>query len=88
MILSIVDFQLDAQEAVDAGRMDHEWMPDILRIEERGISKRALKILRAMGHNVRTTARLGDAHSIMVDPVRGVFIGAADKRSNGSAVGY
>jgi gamma-glutamyltranspeptidase/glutathione hydrolase len=59
-----------------------------LRIEGLGVSKRGLKALRAMGHEVRTIGRQGDAHSILVDPETGIYIGAADKRSNGSAVGY
>ena len=88
VIISVIDFKMDIQAAVDAGRMDHEWMPDLLRIEGLGVSKRGLKALRAMGHEVRTIGRQGDAHSILVDPETGIYIGAADKRSNGSAVGY
>lgn len=88
VIVSVIDYKMDVREAVDAGRMDHQWMPDILRIEEFCVSRRTLKRLKAMGHDVRTTRAQGDAHSIMIEAETGLYIGAADKRSNGSAAGY
>jgi len=88
VIISVIDFDMNIQDAVAAGRMDHEWMPDRLSIEEFCVSKRGLKVLRAMGHDVRTIGRQGDAHSILVDNETGIYFGAADKRSNGSAIGY
>jgi gamma-glutamyltranspeptidase/glutathione hydrolase len=88
VILNVIDFKMGIQDAVDAARMDHEWMPDVLRIEEHALSSRLLKSLEALGHNVRKIRRQGDAHSILVDPKTGAYIGAADKRSKGSAMGY
>ena len=79
---------MNIQEAVAAARMDHEWMPDRLSIEEFIVSKKLQRSLESLGHSLRKISRQGDAHSILIDPKSGLYIGAADKRSNGSAIGY
>jgi gamma-glutamyltranspeptidase/glutathione hydrolase len=43
--------------------------------------------LRARGHQV-AGSRQGDAHSIVVDPKTGKFMGAADRRLDGASLGY
>jgi gamma-glutamyltranspeptidase/glutathione hydrolase len=88
VVINVIDFDMSIQAAVDGVRMDHEWMPDILRIEEKGISEDVIEALKSMGHTVRTRRRQGDAHSIFIDPRTGIYFGAADKRSSGSAIGY
>ncbi|MFX0198275.1 MAG: gamma-glutamyltransferase, partial [Candidatus Hodarchaeota archaeon] len=76
------------QEAVDGYRINHEWMPDILRMEKEGIPAEVIESLESMGHKIETTRSLGDAHSIWIDPRTGIYYGGADKRSSGSAIGY
>jgi len=91
VIINFLDFKMDIQKAVDAARMDHEWMPDVLNVERKGIPDDVIHALRAMGHTFRKSSRLwqqGDAHSIYVDPQTGLYYGAADRRSEGAAVGY
>jgi gamma-glutamyltranspeptidase/glutathione hydrolase len=90
VIINVIDFNMPIQDAVDASRMDHEWMPDRLRLEREGLPKEAIESLRAMGHTIRSSRswEQGDAHSILIDPKTGLYYGAADKRSGGSAVGY
>jgi gamma-glutamyltranspeptidase/glutathione hydrolase len=88
VIINVLDYNMEIQDAVDACRIDHEWMPDILKIERNKISKKIIDALKAMGHNVREIGGLGDAHSIWIDPKTGEYHGAADKRSKGTAAGY
>jgi gamma-glutamyltranspeptidase/glutathione hydrolase len=88
VIINVLDFKMSIQDAVNACRIDHEWMPDILRVEKDKIPKMIIDALKAMGHDVRESRGLGDAHSIWIDPKTGVYHGAADKRSEGTAVGY
>ncbi|MBN1222872.1 MAG: gamma-glutamyltransferase, partial [Candidatus Aminicenantes bacterium] len=91
VLLNVIDFKMPIQEAVDAARMDHEWMPDILNIERSGVGEKKIEALIAMGHTFEKKGALwrqGDAHTILVDPKSGIFYGAADKRTNGVAVGY
>ena len=90
VIINVIDFNMQIQDAVDAPRMDHEWMPDVLRLERRGIPEELIESLIAKGHKIKTSSpwRQGDAHSILIDPKTGLYFGAADRRSRGSAIGY
>jgi gamma-glutamyltranspeptidase/glutathione hydrolase len=88
VIINVIDFKMNIQEAVDGNRINHEWMPDILRMEEQGIPEEVIESLESMGHKIETIRRLGDAHSIWIDPRTGIYHGAADKRSSGSAKVY
>jgi gamma-glutamyltranspeptidase/glutathione hydrolase len=90
VVINVIDFDMPIQDAVNASRMDHEWMPDSLRLEREGVAEESIESLRAMGHPIRESSRWrqGDAHSILIDPKTGLYYGAADKRSRGSAIGY
>jgi len=89
VIINVIDFDMPIQDAVDAPRMDHEWMPDLLRIEREGIAQELIESLQAMGHPISAQPwRQGDAHSILIDPQTGRYYGAADRRSEGIALGY
>lgn len=80
LILNIVDFDHGIQEAVNAPRIHHQWLPGSVRIEQPGATDDILATLRAMGHEVTTGRGQGRAHSIMVDPDTGDRLGAADPR--------
>jgi gamma-glutamyltranspeptidase/glutathione hydrolase len=86
VIVNVIDFNMPIQDAIDAPRMDHEWMPDLLKLEKESITEELIESLKAMGHTIK--GRQGDAHSILIDPRTGLYYGAADKRSRGSAIGY
>jgi gamma-glutamyltranspeptidase len=61
--------------------MDHEWMPDRVRIERAGAAPALLEKLTAMGHvNVAEGGVQGDANSIAIDAA-GTAWGANDRRS-------
>jgi gamma-glutamyltranspeptidase/glutathione hydrolase len=90
VIINVIDFGMPIQDAVDAPRMDHEWMPDLLRMERQDIPTDLIESLKLMGHSLRDSSswRQGDAHSIFIHPETGLIYGAADKRSDGVAIGY
>jgi gamma-glutamyltranspeptidase/glutathione hydrolase len=87
IVVSVIDFDMGIQDAVDAPRLHHQWFPDEVRFEGVATYPTTVTGLKAMGHNVLST-RQGDAHSIWVDPHSGAYIGAADKRLSGKASGY
>jgi gamma-glutamyltranspeptidase/glutathione hydrolase len=80
VVLGIVDFGFDAQAAVNAPRLHHQWLPDRLTIEQDGVSEEVAKALDAMGHTVRVSGRQGAVHAIMIDPRTGDRVGAPDPR--------
>ena len=88
ILLNVVDYGLNIQEAVDAPRIHHQWMPDELVLEEQGIPVDVEVNLRRRGHRIRFRSTIGDAHCILIDPETGMLQGAADPRRGGEAVGW
>lgn len=88
VVLNVIDFHMNIQEAVNAPRLHHQWLPDGIRIEQNGISDATVADLEARGHSVTVRGGQGLAHSIMIDPETGDRLGAADPRNSDSgAVG-
>ncbi len=83
---NLVDFGMDAQEAIDAPRAFAEG--DILKVE-RGYSDAVRQDLSDLGHQVVVPdGPLGGAQSIQIDTENGILIGASDPRKDGCAIGY
>ena len=87
ILMGVVDYGLDIQEAVNAPRYHHQWMPDAILMEDR-ISPDTVGLLESRGHKIRTQHFWGDGECIMIDPKSGERLGASDGRNNGKAVGY
>ena len=88
LVMNVVDFGLDAQEAVDASRIHHQWLPDILAYERNGMVRDVQGALKSRGHALEERRAIGDAHIIVVDDKSGLRLGGADPRRGGHAVGY
>ena len=80
-ILNVVDHDMNAQAAVDAGRIHHQWLPDRITYERRMFSPDTLNILTWLGHELRERNNQGNAHVIVVNPEDGVLEGGIDRRS-------
>jgi gamma-glutamyltranspeptidase/glutathione hydrolase len=87
IIMNVIDHGMNIQEAANAPRVHHQWLPDQLHVEE-GLSPDTLRLLREMEHTVVAGETLGAASSILVDPETGLRTGAFDPRRGGMAVGY
>ena len=87
ILIGVVDFSLDIQEAVNAPRFHHQWLPDEIFVEDR-LSPDTMNVLRSKGHKLKVEHFWGDGECIMIDPKTGERLGASDGRNNGKAVGY
>jgi len=87
VLIDVVDFSLDIQEAVNAPRFHHQWLPDQILVEDR-LSPDTMNLLRSKGHKLENRQFWGGSECIMVDPKTGERLGASDGRNNGKAVGY
>ena len=87
VLMGVVDYGLDIQEAVNASRFHHQWLPDELMLEDR-FSPDTVRLLEAKGHKIKRERFWGDAECIMVDLKTGERLGASDGRNNGKAVGF
>jgi gamma-glutamyltranspeptidase/glutathione hydrolase len=81
VLTGILDFGLDAQEAVSAPRVHHQWLPDVLVVED-GVPLDVVRALEARGHVVRQ----GEHYSSVQVAHRlpdGTWEGGADPRKGG-----
>jgi gamma-glutamyltranspeptidase / glutathione hydrolase len=89
VLMGVVDYGLNIQEAVNAARFHQQWLPDKIMLETVGISPDTLQILENMGHKLKTDREFwGDAECIAIDEKTGERLGASDGRNNGKAAGY
>jgi len=87
-ILNVIDYGMNAQEAVDAGRMHHQWLPDRIGIERFGFSADTIKLLQAMGHTVQEGGNQGAAQVIVFNQKDNMLEGGVDRRpADGGAAG-
>jgi len=95
VLMGVVDYGMNIQEAVNAPRFHNQWLPDVLNVEKY-FSPDTVKALEKMGYKVQTGLYVGDtygywsdAECIAVDETTGERLGASDGRnSNGKAAGY
>ena len=95
-LISVVDNHLNVQQAADAPRFHHQYLPDDLQVEKR-FSVSTSDVLKAHGYNVKRSGEFdehnpgvwGDSELIAVDPTTDDLLGGHDTRKNyGSAAGY
>jgi len=88
-ILNVVDHGMNAQEAVDAARFHHQWLPDRVQFERHGLSPDTLSLLRARGHNLVPITAQGVAEVVVFNAREGKLEGGVDRRApDGGAAGY
>lgn len=89
LILNVIDHDMNIAESVEAGRIHHQWLPDVTSIEERAVSADSLRLYEALGHPVRVRGAQGAAMAVYHDREAGLFLGASDsRRGDGAAVGW
>ncbi|MET0625585.1 MAG: gamma-glutamyltransferase [Pyrinomonadaceae bacterium] len=89
VIVNVVDFDMNIQQAVDAPRIHHQWLPDQITYEPFGMSADTFRALESRGHRFVDRPRyMGDAHAVMIEEGTGVRLGASDPRNYGESVGY
>jgi gamma-glutamyltranspeptidase/glutathione hydrolase len=89
VITNVIDYDMNIQQAIDAPRIHHQWLPDELVGEPSGFSSDTQRALTGRGHTLGKLRYLGDAEGIMIEEKTGVRLGATDpRRSDGLAVGY
>jgi gamma-glutamyltranspeptidase/glutathione hydrolase len=79
---------MNAQEAVDAPKFHHQWLPDRITFEKFGFSPDTVAELKRRGHSLQETESQGVAQIIVVNGKEGVLDGGTDHRApDGAAVG-
>ncbi|HEY3974804.1 MAG TPA: gamma-glutamyltransferase [Candidatus Sulfotelmatobacter sp.] len=95
VLMGVIDYGMNIQEAVNAPRFHNQWMPDVVNVEQ-WFSPDTVSLLRLMGYKIEVGLHYGehvqpywsDAECIAVDGKTGERLGATDGRGSGKALGY
>jgi gamma-glutamyltranspeptidase/glutathione hydrolase len=87
VILNVLEFGMPVQAAVAAPRAHHQWLPDVLRVEEGQFKPAVIKKLEKMGHVVKARQHIALLNAIHRLP-DGTLHGGAEPRGDAAAMGY
>ncbi|MTI39928.1 gamma-glutamyltransferase [Fulvivirga lutimaris] len=86
-VLNVIEFDMEIDDAIEAMKIHHQWLPDRIMYEELLLSPDTREALKSMGHEMISRTRLGQLMGIIYED--GIFKGASDSSSGeGAAVGY
>jgi gamma-glutamyltranspeptidase/glutathione hydrolase len=102
VVTNFIDHGMPVAQAVNAPRIHHQWLPDVINYEPYGLAEDVITALQAKGHTLATRDAYGpgqnvplielyqgDAESLAIDPRTHLLMGAADSRKpDAKAVGY
>lgn len=88
-LMNVLNYHMNAQQAVDAPRVHMQWLPDEVQYEPNAITTEDKKELMARGYIFEEIPKWGSAQAIVMDAKTNKRYGGSDRRHTaGAALGY
>jgi len=88
VLMNVLDAGMNLPVASAAGRVHHQWLPDVAMVNPDALDPLTRAALEAKGHTFKVNASpLGDVEAVMQDPETGLRTAASDPRGEGAALG-
>lgn len=88
-VLGVLAYDMFVDEAIEAVKIHHQWMPDEIEYENLLLSPDTRKALEAMGHTLVPVGSLGELMGIQIIAEKKIMIGGSDSSSpDGATIGY
>ena len=88
VVLNVLEAKMNLPVAVAAGRVHHQWLPDVIQVTPDGVDPATRAALEAMGHTFKVTdSPLADVEAVMEDPATGLRTVGSDPRGEGAGLG-
>lgn len=88
-VLNVLAYDMRVDKAIEAIKIHHAWLPDVILYERMLLSPDTRKALEAMNHTMVPVNSLGVLMGIQMDAQNKIMIGASDSSgTDGAAVGY
>lgn len=85
-ILNVLEHDMDMQEAVNASKTHHQWLPDRILYEEKGLNTDVIKQLETLGHTMEARTSIGRMDAVLILP-DGKMQGGSDPRGDDTSIG-
>lgn len=86
VFLNTLEYHMSLEEAVNAPRFHHQWLPDQISVEEGKFSPETLDALRKMGHKIKERKSIGRVEAILIENNK--ITAVADNRGDDCTAGY
>jgi len=88
VLMNMIDFDMSLTDAVNAPRFHHQWLPDVIFVENYAFPPDLTAILTEKGYMVKNRSAIGDVNAIALDRNRKYYIAVPDKRRQSAASAY
>lgn len=86
-VVNVIDFDMDADKAIQSPRFHHQWLPDVIITEKDAIPLSERKLLEIIGHTFKDRNAIGRMEAIVITN-QGKLQGAADRRGDDDVKGF